>query len=316
MAKLLLTYAYDANDELVHIDNAQKGQRYTCPTCGAELLLKISKIPEGQKYHRRNHFAHKGYSDNHCSESFLHKLFKERCAEYIRNKISYNDSLFFEWHCEKCNEVHKGNLLKKAVNVITEYDLGVCKPDIALLDSNGKVVIVIEVVVTHKPEPTTLEYYDNNKIACLQINVGDFPDCENVEKKLSHPDNVNLCPNPICKNCGQIMHHSKIVTVVTKCWKCKRKMTVAMMIGGGIILSPTYFNEKEIEIAKSLGANIHKRYSKTISGNYYANVCANCNNFVGDFYMCEYIDLPHQNEIDLEGCKCFHCIINNSHMNH
>ena len=80
MTKLLLPYAYDSNGNLVHIDNAQKGHKYTCPNCGAELLLKISKIPEGQKYHRRNHFAHKGNSDNHCSESFLHKLFKERCA--------------------------------------------------------------------------------------------------------------------------------------------------------------------------------------------------------------------------------------------
>ena len=86
--KLLLPYAHDINGNLVHIDDAQKGQKYTCPNCGVELLLKISKIPEGQKYHRRNHFAHKGGTDNHGSESFLHKLFKERCADLIRR---FND---------------------------------------------------------------------------------------------------------------------------------------------------------------------------------------------------------------------------------
>ena len=107
--------------------------------------MKISKIPPGQKYHRRNHFAHKGNSENHCSESFLHKLFKDRCAELLRDKISKNENQYFEWECEKCYEHHSGNLLRKAVSVVTEYDLGVCKPDIALLDNNGKVVIVIEV---------------------------------------------------------------------------------------------------------------------------------------------------------------------------
>jgi len=79
--KLLLPYAYDSKRELVHIDQAKKGEKYTCPNCNAELSLRIGKIPEGQKYHKRNHFAHKGNSNNHCSESFLHKLFKEKCRK-------------------------------------------------------------------------------------------------------------------------------------------------------------------------------------------------------------------------------------------
>lgn len=307
MMKLLLPYAYDSNGNLIHIDNAQKGHKYSCPNCGAELLLKISKIPEGQKYHRRNHFAHKGNSDNHCSESFLHKLFKERCAEYIRKKIAARKDLFFEWKCEKCYENHRGNLLKKAEKVVTEYDLGICKPDIALLDSSEKVVIVVEVVVAHKPEPSTLQYYEDNKIACIQINVEDFVDCDNIAEKLSHPSKVNLCPNPICEICGNVMHSPKIVTVATDCWKCGHKMTVAMMLAVGRISSPADFNEEEIEIAKALGANIQKRYSKTVNDNYFANVCAHCNAFVGDFYMHTYFDLPHTNEIDLD-YKCFNCI--------
>ena len=305
--KLLLSYAYDSNSNLVHIDNAQKGHKYTCPNCGAELLLKISKIPEGQKYHRRYRFAHKGNSDNHCSESFLHKLFKERCAEYIREKIAAREDFLFEWECEKCYEYHRGNLLKKAARVVTEYDLCVCKPDIALLDCNEKVVIVVEVVVAHKPEPNTLQYYEDNKIACLLINVEDFTDCENIAEKLSHPNKVNLCPNPICKKCGNVMHNSKIVTVATECWKCGHNMTIAMMLDVGRISSPADFNTEEIEIAKTLGANIQKRYSKTVNDNYFANVCAHCNAFVGDFYMHEYFDLPHTNEIDLD-YKCFNCI--------
>ena len=190
-----------------------------CPNCGADLLLKISKIPEGQKYHRRNHYAHKGNSDNHCSESFLHKLFKEICVEYIRQKISDNDKINFEWHCEQCGEEHLGNLLKKAVRVEKEYDLGICQPDIALFDNDDKVIIVIEIVVTHKPKPEVMQYYNENKIACLQIQVDDFPDCDRIEEKLSHPYKMNICPNPICEKCGNIMSHVQMITVPSNCWK-------------------------------------------------------------------------------------------------
>lgn len=189
MSKLLLPYAYDCDGNLVHVDNAQKGEKYICPNCGVELLLKKSQIPEGQKYHRRDHFAHKSNSDNHCSESFLHKLFKDKCAEYLREKIVAGEDIIFEWVCEK----HSGNLLKKAVRVEVEQDLGACQPDIALFDINGKIIIVIEVVVTHKPEQHAMNFYNENKIGCLQINVENFEDSENIEYKLSNPEKVNWC---------------------------------------------------------------------------------------------------------------------------
>lgn len=317
--QLLLLYAYDDNNNLVHIDNAQKGNKYTCPSCGAELILRKSKIPEGQKYHKRNHFAHKGNSDNHCSESFLHKLFKEKCAEYINEKILKNENFFFEWKCEKCYEIHKGNLLKKTKKAVTEYHMGVCKPDIALLDENDKVVITVEIVVTHKPEPNTLQYYNDNKIACLQINVEDFIDCDNIETKLSHPDNVNICPNPTCKICGGITHNVKLVIAETTCWKCHNKMLSAFIhgINGTIIgknILPTDFNKEELEIAKTLGANIQKRYSKEYGVNYFTNVCQHCNSAEGllKHSIYDYYNLKRINEIDLENCKCFDCIDKNS----
>lgn len=307
--QILLPYAYDCNKELVHIDNAKKGEKYTCPNCGAELILKISKIPEGQKYHRKNHYAHKGNSDNHCSESFLHKLFKERCVEYIQQKISNNDNINFEWLCEKCEEDHSGNLLRKAVNVASEYDMGICKPDIALFDKDGKVVIVVEIVVTHKPEPEVMQYYDENKIACLQIQVDDFPDCDRIEEKLSHPDKMNICPNPRCKKCGNIMSHVQMVTVSSNCWKCGQEMTIAMLVtkSGHHIVSAAKFNDEDIKIATNLGANIKQRYSKTVNESYLANVCKHCDAFAGDFYMHEYYYEPHEKESEYY-CKCLNCM--------
>ncbi len=310
MTKLLLPYAINSSGNLVHIDDARKGNTYTCPSCGANLSLRISKIPKGQKYHRPNHFAHKGSVDNRCSESFLHKLFKQRVAEYIRTELDRpNKAIWFEWKCDKCNELHKGNLLKKATQVIEELDLQVCRPDIALLDKDGKVVIVIEIVVTHKPAPETLQFYEDNKIACLQIKVSDFSECGKIREKVLHPNAVSVCPNPICKKCGEVMNSAKLIVVTAPCWKCSNAMKIAMIVSndGNYIHSPKVFTNDEIRKAQMFGVNIKNRYSQTVRENYWANVCDKCNAFVGDFYMHDYFNLPHDEEVDLS-YKCFNCM--------
>lgn len=308
--KLLLPYAYDSTGNLVHIDNAHKGEIYKCPECGKILSLNISKIPEGQKYHRRNHFSHhpEGSPDNQCTESFLHKLFKERAAECIRKKISNKETEFrFVWSCHECGERHQGNLLKKAKSVCLEYDLGVCRPDIALLDATGKVIIAIEVVVTHKPDSDTMTYYDDHKIACLQINVPDFEDCENVEKRLANPDWVNKCLTPDCKVCGRKMHKPKMIIINHPCWKCGKDMRIAMINDNNYCYSPDEFTEEDVRLANENGAYITMKYSNESKASYYANTCRHCEAFIGQFYMHEYYECIPEKVMDLD-YKCYHCM--------
>ncbi len=307
MSHILLPYAYNEKNELIHIDDARKDCVYKCPCCSADLSLRISKIPKGQKYHRRNHFFHKSLNENHCSETFLHKMFKEKVYNYIKSKLLSKEDLDFEWVCEKCTSLHKGNLLKKVVNVILEYNLGECKPDIALLDENNKVIIVVEIVVTHKPEELVLKYYEDNRIACLQLFVDDFHDCNNVKHKLSHPNKVNLCPNPICSNCGRYKQRAKIEIIGTDCWRCGRPMKIAMMVSKNEQYAhPTNFTRDEVELANSLGANVKEMYSKAQARRYMANTCKYCNAFVGDLHLHDYYYLRPEKESG-DVFKCFYC---------
>lgn len=308
MRKILLPYAKDESGSLVSIKDASRSGKYTCPECGGELSLRKSKIPQGEKYHKRDHFAHKGGVERGCSESFLHRLFKEKCVEYIKNKIKENSEFYFEWQCEQCKEHHRENLLKKACEVKSEYALNGCKPDIALLDKDGNVVIVVEVVVTHKPEPNVLQYYDANKIACLQINLEDFSDCDRLEEKLGRPNSVNLCPTPICERCGKHMQQATLQLIRDHCWKCGEEMFITMLVPNNeeLFISADQFFEDEIRLANENGANIKFKYSKTIGTSYYANTCKKCDAISGLFYQHEYEYAWPEKEIDA-GYRCFKC---------
>ncbi|MBO5878487.1 MAG: hypothetical protein J6Q29_03355 [Alistipes sp.] len=307
MKDLLYTYAHDSDGNLVHIDDAQDGQRYFCPEYGYELEINNSHIPEGHKNHKRRHFAKKSNINSDCSESLLHKLFKERCSEYLRNKISADASVPFEWKCEKCGDVHKGNMLKKAVRVETELNLRVCQPDIALLDKDGKVVIVIEVVAYHPPEDSVLKYYEENKIVCLQIKVKEDEDCDNIEEKLFHPLRVSyLCPIR-CEKCGGKRSRSKLVIIAGVCPRCGQKIKLAM-IKSNWTLFPRDFNAEEIRLAQSFGVTIRKQYDNKMNMYYLANTCGQCNGFVSDLDMA-LLYWPQENEVDL-GFKCTLCIRN------
>lgn len=309
---LLLPYALNTHNELVYIENAHKGQKYTCPHCHSEVLLKTAQIPEGEKYHRVNHFAHANNANNHCAESYLHKTFKERCANLIQNTIANNQNINFEWKCKQCKENHIGNLLNNVVGISIEHNLGECRPDIALLDSNGKVLVVIEVVVRHYPDKSVLKYYEDNNIVCLQIKVKQFSDLDIVEDKLTHPSSVNICPNPICKKCGRIMSSAKLVTMTAKCWGCCKNNKIAMIaIHNGTkylneFLNPSDFTDSEITEAIKLGVNIKKDQQ-----NRHIIQCSWCHTIVGDLNGSTYQELRkfthYSNEVKTE-YRCKYCI--------
>lgn len=104
------------------------------------------------------------------------------------------------------------------------------------------------------------------------------------------------------------MQHVQMVTMIIPCWQCGKDMKIALIFpkNGFSPLNPTNFNEEDIKIAKTMGANIRMRYSKTIGDSYFANVCEHCNAFVGDSYLHNYFYFPHEAESDYY-YKCINC---------
>lgn len=196
----------------------------------------------------------------------------------------------------------------------------VCQPDIALLDNSAKVFVVIEVVVTHKPEENVVNFCSDNDIILVQINLKSDQDIHNLEKIISNPDIVNTCYNPKCNTCGQFQQKKKMTIIEGDCWKCGSTMKIATISSsnGGLIrassnnLRPSDFTNEEIELANSKGVILKTQYSKTVGENYVANSCLKCGSFVGDHYLfTDYIapasfgELPSQT-FDI-GYHCEHC---------
>jgi len=309
MKSILYTVAKTADGELIQAYQAEKGSYFSCPVCNSELLLR--KSGNIGKNSKRPHFAHKALTANCTPETALHFSFKILLAKKLQQLINENLPFQFHWTCEYCDDRHEGNLLKKIKAIEVEHDLGVCRPDITLFDGEKRVFAVVEIVVTHSLENRVLDFYQNNNIILIQINLTSDTDINELDNKISNPDFVSTCFNPKCEKCGRFKHRTILTVIDGKCWKCSSDMKVAAIQKAGSTIGPSDFSPEEINIAKDKGVNIKECYSKTINENYMANTC-DCGAFIGDHYIftdyvapASYGDLPSK-EYEI-GYHCEHC---------
>jgi len=286
MKKILYTSAKNDEGILVLAKNAEKGNNYVCAFCDSEMILRKSgKTGKGSK---RPHFAHKTLTPNCTPESALHYSFKYLVRDYINKNIHSSSPIDFEWYCKYCGNLHTGNIIKKAKIAIEEYNLKVCQPDIAILNNKDEVYTVIEIVVTHKPERKVIQFYKNENIILIQINLKHDDDLYNFKDKLTNPDIVDFCTNPKCEKCGSYLSNKYMTVIEGDCYRCKKKMKVASInTSDGRLrnLRPSDFTIEEVNIAKSKGVSLVKNYSKTMRTSYIANTCPSCRAFAGDHYI-------------------------------
>ena len=310
MKNLLYTVAFNKTRDIVTANDANKGEHYSCTTCDSKLILRKSgNTGPGSK---RPHFAHKVLSNNCTPETALHYAFKNLLFQKLKTHIESSSPINFSWECNYCLHNHSGNLLKKATDVKLEHYMNVCKPDLALLDKDGKVFCVIEVVVTHKPEENVLNFYESAGIICIQITLSSDEDIYQLEEKITTPTKVNTCLNPKCKVCGKYNFKRTMFIIEGSCWKCDADMKIAAIKIPGSSVGPDEFTNEEINIARSKGAILHVHYSKTTRSRYLANTCSQCGSFAGNHYLfTEFIAPACYNEIPSEsflvGHFCFNC---------
>jgi hypothetical protein len=284
MAKnILYSIATTSTGKLVNAVDAKKEEDYACPFCSQPFILR-----KGTR--KRPHFAHKNLSHNCTPETALHYSFKTLLSNKIQEHIYTKRPLEIRWKCSNCYEWHTGNLLKKAVQVKTEYDLGSCRPDIVLLDRQDKAIAVIEVIVTHSPEQKVLDYYKSNRIAVVSYFLKSDEDINRLDSSILVPDSVDLCTNPKCSECGNYMAKKKLLVIDGKCSLCSAPMKVAAIDKSEAYLGWGSFSQSDIPLAAQHGCFLKSHYSRTAGERYIANTCRKCGAFIGQHYLfTEYV---------------------------
>jgi hypothetical protein len=191
--EILYKYAEDNNGKIIHINNALLGENYYCPECKEKFIFKKGEI-------RQQHFAHNNTSSNCTGEGYLHKTFKKMLLELIRDHINKKLPLNINWDCNICKNKHNGNLVGEIKDVKDEYNLEICRPDIALINEAGIVPIIIEIVYKHEPENNVIEYCKNNKTVLIRIKLDSLDDLENINNRINFPTNVIFFDNMNCQN--------------------------------------------------------------------------------------------------------------------
>ena len=120
----------------------------------------------------------------------------ELISEHINKKLP----LYINWDCNICRNKHNGNLLGVIKDVKDEYNLEVCRPDIALINEAGIASIIIEIVHKHEPENNVIDYCTEHNIILIRIKLDTIDDLENIENRIMYPSNVWFfnplnCPN-------------------------------------------------------------------------------------------------------------------------
>ena len=292
-------------DTLVHIDSVESGLACgcICPVCSSSLLAR-----KGKK--NIHHFSHSG--DSNCNpETVLHWLGKQFLFNRIKKSIDSKTELSFEWKCNHCYDAHKRNLTKKAASVLLEYNLGPIRPDITIFDSSGKPRIVVEVVVSHPPDPEAIDYCNKNNIYMMQVNLKNEKDLYSLEHEiLNFNSSLDYCPEQKrCPKCGEFGTKKYVQVINIECWQCHRTMRLATFRSIDSWYGARDFSDKDSIVARELGAIVKLKYSTTAREKYLASCCIHCGEFSGDFFLHDYYnDLDEQKDSNnFTGYYCIDC---------
>ena len=189
--------------------------------------------------------------------------------------------------------------------------MGAVRPDISLLDEMGKPVRFMEVVDSHAPEETVHEQalHDGTEVVEIHLRAGRKFTGRRRNKALDVSLTVKariqelaagrividthnlLCSRPMCKECGTPLPLRTVTISTTDCWKCGQNVNVATGNKDGEGLEQDYFTTEEIAFAQENRVTLERRFSSTVGGKYLANVCTECDQIQGNWFL--YMDPFH-----------------------
>lgn len=187
MATSSITFAYDADKKVVHVDSVPNGLacNCTCPCCGGKLIARHGKI-------MGHHFAH--VTEDNCVgayESSLHLAMKEIIFRRRKIKIPAYTVELYEVSTVMNQRIYYSESTKEGFiefdDLVKENRLDSIIPDLIGIVGGRK--LAIEVAVTHFVDSEKLRKIREINISCLEIDLSKMVRDKN--KKYSWEDLEN-----------------------------------------------------------------------------------------------------------------------------
>jgi ssDNA-binding Zn-finger/Zn-ribbon topoisomerase 1 len=143
----MLTLAFNEQEDIIHINDAEKGEIYKCPDCGADVI----RVHGDSKAH---HYRHKNAEDcGSGGESVVHKYYKQYIASLTEVQLDY---------MEVPMQVTSSFIEKKLAD-------GLVADVLLVLD--GWKSIAVEICYKHAKDREHIEKYRELNIECYEIYV-------------------------------------------------------------------------------------------------------------------------------------------------
>ena len=292
----------------------------TCVGCGGAMTLRAGE-------HRRPHFAHRPGTACVSGESALHALAIRAVADGVMNSSRQRAPYSMVIRCDFCDASRLADLARES-GLIVDLNRAVApeaRPDILVRSSTGEPLFVIEVVVTHAPEPSALDAFKRLRLPVIAVrptwetleglrdglvgldakvgaptpgSVGLLSDCR-LPRHLG-ADSEELRP---CAECGADSRVLTLEVVDAKCHRCSsqsRALDVHLDNDGRRVAVAA--GAKELSgitaVAREMNVVLEERYSKRADVSYLANICA-CGAFQGDNFVYEGFSSEQTYETDL-----------------
>ena len=282
---MTLKVPYGEKDgHLVHIDKVPSGLacNCVCPVCHGRLIARKGDT-------NTHHFAH--HHDANCDgETLLHHLGKRLLYSRISLAISRKEAIPFLWRCRECQDVHEGDLTEMATTVALEESLGKIQPDVTIFGQERKPRVLVEVVVTHEPEPIVWNYADQNdtNMVVFRITENDLGHLERGTPLAPSMTLVAGCIRPTCRICSRPLRRRCLYVVEEQCVVCSLPVQRSIVKTDTPLLQfygPEGFNDHEIAIAERAGAILKMQASYYFGFSYLANSCPNCSTGSSQLYV-------------------------------
>ena len=178
--------AYQPIFDVIHVNDAERGNRYLCLGCDQEMIPRKGRI-------KKHHFAHKADLEQCNPDNALHETAKAAICQGFLTALEDYKSYPVKFPCDRCRKPIPVNVAVEGAGIATERTaIKGTRSDLVITKDDGRSPrVIIEIVVHHDLDVDTEEKYKGSGIAVIKIrtDLGNrFIRWENGELRWHNPE--------------------------------------------------------------------------------------------------------------------------------